>query len=206
MTEDIKKIMDEASAQNALDADIVNIKQRVNSGKPLTSRQRALIESQAAGLPSVGTYYALNQSALAEALGCTRQRIAYWTKQPDAPQARANGQHDVQAWRQYLAGKGRGIGCGFARHDTAAQQVEDSALAQFIAVSQELPAAMRDALAGVVDPSKLDEITLEIWLRLATAQTLAAGRQGVAGILDGDDTDPPEYPSEIVELCARLSP
>jgi len=193
------KILSETAAATILENDLINLAKRVSSGKVLTNRQREMIAEQA-GQRSAGAW-ANNLTALADALGTTRQRLEFWRRKDGCPQPRTNGLHSVDAWRKFLRGHGVETGGKATGHDTRLQVAEDASNAQFIAVSNELPAAIRDALAGILPPAQVDQITLLVWLRLAEAQTAAASRQDLAGILDGEE---PQYPDEIAKLCSRL--
>ena len=52
-------------------------------------------------------HFAKNQSALAAALGVSRQCISYHTRQPGSPRHRPDGRFEIQPWREYLTAFGR---------------------------------------------------------------------------------------------------
>lgn len=58
--------------------------------------------SEAASAPAT----AANFVELAAILGVTRQAIHAWKRMEGAPQAAANGLHDVAAWREFMRAKG----------------------------------------------------------------------------------------------------
>ncbi len=97
--------LDASTAAKVLSADLGNLLKKVQSGVPLTGRQRALIE--ASTNPNTKTHspqpYAGNQVELAEVLGCNRKTIQRLLKRSDRPKTTANGKYSVIQWRAYLA-------------------------------------------------------------------------------------------------------
>ena len=89
------------AADKILSADFANIVQKVKSGKPLSSAERARVQAQAAG--STETLAVANTIVeLAAALGVTRRTINNWRKIPGAPEPASNGSHNVSAWRDFV--------------------------------------------------------------------------------------------------------
>jgi len=60
----------------------------------------------AAGSVASGITLAANYNELAEALGVTRQAIHSWRKLEGAPEANANGTHEVAVWREFVKQRG----------------------------------------------------------------------------------------------------
>ena len=89
------------AADKILSADFANIVQKVKSGKPLSTAERARVQAQAAG--STETLAVANTVVeLAAALGVTRRTINNWRKIPGAPEPASNGSHNVSAWRDFV--------------------------------------------------------------------------------------------------------
>ena len=89
------------AADKILSADFANIVQKVKSGKPLSSAERARVQAPAAG--STETLAVANTIVeLAAALGVTRRTINNWRKIPGAPEPASNGSHNVSAWRDFV--------------------------------------------------------------------------------------------------------
>lgn len=89
------------AADKILSADFANIVQKVKSGKPLSTAERARVQAQAAG--STETLAVANTIVeLAAALGVTRRTINNWRKIPGAPESASNGSHNVSAWRDFV--------------------------------------------------------------------------------------------------------
>lgn len=99
------KKLDPSTAAKVLSADLGNLLKKVQSGVPLTGRQRALIE--ASTNPNTEDKppqpYAANQVELADALGCSRKTIQRLLKRSDCPKTAANGNYSVIKWRAFLA-------------------------------------------------------------------------------------------------------
>jgi len=92
-------------ARKLLTRDFSNLIKRVQNGGKLTRAERNMLQSMAAGAPASGITVATNYSELADALGVSRQAIHSWRKMDGAPQANANGTHDVAAWREFIKAK-----------------------------------------------------------------------------------------------------
>ena len=89
------------AADKIMSADFANIVQKVKSGKPLSTAERARVQAQAAG--STETLAVANTVVeLAAALGVTRRTINNWRKIPGAPEPASNGSHNVSAWRDFV--------------------------------------------------------------------------------------------------------
>ncbi len=91
-------------ARKLLNKDLANLVQRVHHGGKLSRAERSMLQNlaSASGGEKVGPAFARNFVELAEILGVTRQSITAWRKRKDAPQAAANGLHDVTAWREFM--------------------------------------------------------------------------------------------------------
>lgn len=90
-------------AGKLLSADTVNIIKRVQSGKPLTREQRAMVLQLASGEES-NTEKATARTLveLAEIMGVTRQTLTSWRKKEGAPKPASNGRHPLNEWRLFL--------------------------------------------------------------------------------------------------------
>lgn len=91
----------EANRSNAIKQAV----QKVKARKPLTKGEVELLQgiaycSERGGNPDITE--ATTVVELAAALGVSRRSITNWRKMPGAPIARANGNHDVLAWRKFL--------------------------------------------------------------------------------------------------------
>jgi len=106
-------------ARKLLNRDFSNLIQRVQGGGKLTRSERNMLQAMAAGSVASGITLAANYNELAEALGVTRQAIHSWRKLEGAPEANANGTHEVAAWREFV--KQRGL-----KNDEDVSDVESS--------------------------------------------------------------------------------
>jgi len=88
-------------ATRVLEANWKNVVKKVAAGRTLNATEIALIKAKAAGSVETVTL-AKDITELARALGVARQTLYEWRKNPDAPQAAANGSHDVIAWRDFI--------------------------------------------------------------------------------------------------------
>ena len=93
-------------ARKLLNRDFSNLIQRVQGGGKLTRSERNMLQAMAAGSVASGITLAANYNELAEALGVTRQAIHSWRKLEGAPEANANGTHEVAAWREFVKQQG----------------------------------------------------------------------------------------------------
>jgi len=107
-------------ARKILNRDFSNLVSRVQSGGKLTRGERAMLQSIAAGSSGGDPATASNYHELAEILGVTRQAINGWKKLPDSPTPSANGNHDVAAWREFMARKGLKGGSALAPDEESA--------------------------------------------------------------------------------------
>lgn len=89
-------------ADKILAADFRNLVNKVRKGRTLTPAERALIKSKAAGEPELEITEAHTIVELAAALGVTRRTITNWRKMEGSPVPKANGMHDVEAWREFM--------------------------------------------------------------------------------------------------------
>ncbi|MEI6035947.1 MAG: hypothetical protein WCS65_16900 [Verrucomicrobiae bacterium] len=93
-------------ARKLLNRDFTNLIQRVQAGGKLTRSERNMLQAMASGSVASGITLAANYNELAEALGVTRQAIHSWRKLENAPEANANGTHEVAAWREFVKQQG----------------------------------------------------------------------------------------------------
>tara|TARA_R100000742_G_C4247436_1_gene66147 strand:- start:284 stop:859 length:576 start_codon:yes stop_codon:yes gene_type:complete len=92
-------------AKKLLEADAALAVQRIKSGKNLTQGHRAyLLNIAGEDVPSDGL--AKNQVELAKILGVSRSSIVKWSRQSNAPKAKANGKHDIAAWLEFIKENG----------------------------------------------------------------------------------------------------
>jgi len=94
-------------ARRLLNRDLSNLIRRVQGGGKLSRQERSMLQSMAAGGEGASTpVTAANFVELASILGVTRQAVHAWKRMEGAPQAAANGLHDVAAWREFMRAKG----------------------------------------------------------------------------------------------------
>lgn len=94
-------------ARRLLNRDLSNLIRRVQGGGKLSRQERAMLQSMAAGTEAASApATAANFVELAAILGVTRQAVHTWKRMEGAPQAAANGLHDVAAWREFMRSKG----------------------------------------------------------------------------------------------------
>jgi transposase-like protein len=92
-------------ARKLLHKDLANLVKRVHEGKKLTRAERSMLQNLAGATEPAaggGPCHARNYVELASILGVTRQAIGQWRRRADAPQAAANGLHEVEAWREFM--------------------------------------------------------------------------------------------------------
>lgn len=98
---------DQASA--ILRKDVGNLIEKVKKGTPLSPAERRHLLSLSAGTSDGGQAFCQNFHELAGLLNVDRKTINRWKKQKGAPEARADGRHDVAAWRQFKSTRKAGI-------------------------------------------------------------------------------------------------
>jgi len=107
-------------ARKILSRDFGNLISRVQSGGKLSRGERSMLQSIAAGSSGNDAASAASYHELAEILGVSRQAIHAWKKMGDSPMASANGNHDVAAWREFMARKGLKGGAALAPDEESA--------------------------------------------------------------------------------------
>ena len=155
--------------------------------------------------------FARNQSELAAALDCTRQRIAHWIRRADAPRPSADGRHDVGLWRSYLGALGRlPISAGTAGKSAGEPRLNftDGLLASTEAFGNAMPAAIRFALhhAGLkATPRQVDSVVFDNYMVTAAAVENVCEAWGITnGPLHPDDDGEMSHPDAIVQAAGRL--
>ena len=93
--------MEENIANRILDKDLENIVKKVASGKPLSSVERARVESAYVG-KGKEPMYAKNLTELAGILEVSRPTINSWRKIKGAPKVASNGSHSILKWREFI--------------------------------------------------------------------------------------------------------
>lgn len=96
-------------AEAILRRDAGNLIAKVKSGKPLSSAERRHLVSLSAGHTDGGPSFAANSNELAQILKVERHTINRWKKQKGAPEPRADGRLDVQAWKAFKSTRKAGI-------------------------------------------------------------------------------------------------
>ena len=99
-------------ARKLLNRDFSNLISRVQSGGKLSRGERAMLQAIAGGSTPSDVTEAASYNELAEVLGVSRQAINAWKKMPECPTPAPNGNHDVAAWREFIARKGLKSGAG----------------------------------------------------------------------------------------------
>jgi hypothetical protein len=92
-------------ARKLLNRDFANLVKRVQNGGKLNRSERAMLQGMAASAGNSPTV-AENFVELAKILGVSRRALQNWRKRQDAPQAAANGFHEVAAWREFMERNG----------------------------------------------------------------------------------------------------
>lgn len=92
-------------ARKLLNRDFANLVKRVQNGGKLNRSERAMLQGMAASAGNSPTV-AENFVELAKILGVSRRALQNWRKRQDAPQAAANGCHDVAAWLEFMERNG----------------------------------------------------------------------------------------------------
>jgi hypothetical protein len=96
-------------AKVLLQRNALNTAKKVESGKPLTPKELAMLEQIAEGGDgATAKTFADNQVELATILGVNRKTIQRWLKHEDSPETRADGRYEVSAWREFKQQHGKG--------------------------------------------------------------------------------------------------
>jgi hypothetical protein len=99
------KVMKPDEAAAVLAKDLENVMLKAKQGKTLTARERALVQSAAAGtVDGESSAFAKTYDELAQRLGVSRKTIQNVSKKhrEDVPKARPDGRHDVGAWSAFM--------------------------------------------------------------------------------------------------------
>ncbi len=88
-------------ARRLLNRDFANLVHRVQNGGKLTRTERSMLQSLAASGTNEPAQ-AASYVELARCLGVSRRALQTWRKRPGAPEAAANGMHDVGMWRTFI--------------------------------------------------------------------------------------------------------
>jgi hypothetical protein len=98
-------------AKMTLEANALNLVQKVKEKKQLTASEIATLEAIAAGGSAeskpAGKTFADNQVELAAILGVERRTIQRWLKEPNCPPTESNGKYNVVVWREWARINGR---------------------------------------------------------------------------------------------------
>ena len=100
-------------ARKALDVEAANVLKKLQAGKTLTTPERALIQSIAAGEPPERAKgWAKTKVELCEALGISRMTLDRWLKlkRNHPPRPAADGTWNVVEWKRWMKETGRGGG------------------------------------------------------------------------------------------------
>lgn len=94
-------------AAQLLDANLANLRRKVESGKPLTTTELAMLRAASDGRPAAqARVWVRTKVELAEALGCSRRTLANWMKLPEHPKTHPDGRYDVGEWRAFARSRG----------------------------------------------------------------------------------------------------
>jgi hypothetical protein len=95
-------------AKKILDANLINLANKVKEGKALSSQELSLVQSVASEGEGVGVAYVQNQTDLAKTLNIkNRKTIQRWLKMEGNPGTAADGRYSVVAWREWKKKHGR---------------------------------------------------------------------------------------------------
>ena len=98
---DPSRILSKEDAAKIRRALIANIIKKIQRGGTATTREQAMLKE--AENEGVGPEWVRNYSELADILGSNRISFAQWKRAyEDAPRARADGWHNVTAWRDWF--------------------------------------------------------------------------------------------------------
>jgi hypothetical protein len=195
--------------EGILEADIANLKRKVEAGHVLSKSERDALERSAPDQEICSTLFAKNQSELARVLGVSRQTIWYHVRQPSAPKPRLDGRHEVAAWRRYLIDNGRILAetpeppqprPGLFRAAATGAEIA------FFELSETLPGFLKAAFEDTgLTPTQLQisNIAVKLWiLQLARMECLCKA-MGWEPIFDPDEPEA-DYPNAIRE-CATTT-
>lgn len=99
--------IDQEAAAEFLRTNARNIERKLKSGETLSASQLNFLQAIQGGAGSpTARQFAANQVELAAALGVDRKTIQRAMKMPGHPEARADGRHEIAAWRTFLQGTG----------------------------------------------------------------------------------------------------
>ena len=97
-----------SQAKALLQRNALNLAKKVQSEKPLSPKEVAMLEGIIAGGDASGKMFAENQVELADALRVNRRTISRWLKNKDCPETRPDGRYDITAWRAFARTHGNG--------------------------------------------------------------------------------------------------
>lgn len=93
------------AAKKLLQKNLSNLAKKVVDGKTLSAAEVAMLQAEVSGDEGQSSKSSLakNKSRLAEILGVSRKTIQRYVDHPEAPNPKANGSLDIEAWRAFLA-------------------------------------------------------------------------------------------------------
>ena len=86
-----------------LKGDLKNLAQKVNSGKPLSPRERNFLQSAMVGETPSTLEFVDSLVELAEQIGVTRKTVQRWRNVEGSPAPRPDGRWNVAEWRAFKA-------------------------------------------------------------------------------------------------------
>lgn len=89
-----------------LKANYRNLVQKVHDGRTLSAGEVNLLHAIQAGGRQEAMTFARTQAELAELLGVSRRTVQRAMKMSGSPTARADGRHDIAAWRAFFQATG----------------------------------------------------------------------------------------------------
>lgn len=99
--------IDPDAAKKFLSANARNIEKKLKAGETLSASQLNFLQAiQGGGSAPSAQQFAENQTELATALGVHRATIRRAMKIAGHPEPRANGRHEIAAWRTFLQSTG----------------------------------------------------------------------------------------------------
>jgi len=100
--------LDAEQVDRLLSADLANIVKRLQAGKTLTARERAILEERRRQGAAEAPRWVKGFRGLAEVLPYSREAFRLWAKMPGAPKARADNFQDAAAWARFIEERGLG--------------------------------------------------------------------------------------------------